>query len=149
MGFRSRCEVVFLQGIRYLMQRLRCLTVHTTMLTLLKWRLRSPALWVSKKAPQKQIRLLEPTMKVEVTTPEDWMGDVVGDINRRRGMSEGMEDGVAGVKIIRAKVPLSEMFGYATDLRSQTQGRASYSMEFFNYSEAPNNVARAIIESRT
>ena len=92
--------------------------------------------------------LLEPTMKVEVTTPEDWMGDVVGDINRRRGMIEGMEDGVAGVKIIRAKVPLSEMFGYATALRSQTQGRASYSMEFFNYSEAPNNVAQAIIESR-
>lgn len=92
--------------------------------------------------------LLEPTMKVEVTTPEDWMGDVVGDLNRRRSMIEGMEDGVAGVKIIRAKVPLSEMFGYATDLRSQTQGRASYSMEFFNYSEAPNNVAQAIIESR-
>merc|ERR1712174_129284 len=92
--------------------------------------------------------LLEPTMKVEVTTPEDWMGDVVGDINRRRGMIEGMEDGVAGVKIIHAKVPLSEMFGYATDLRSQTQGRASYSMEFFNYSEAPNNAAQAIIESR-
>jgi len=92
--------------------------------------------------------LLEPTMKVEVTTPEDWMGDVVGDLNRRRGMIEGMEDGVAGIKMIRAKVPLSEMFGYATDLRSQTQGRASYSMEFFNYSEAPNNVARAIIESR-
>ena len=92
--------------------------------------------------------LLEPTMKVEVTTPEDWMGDVVGDLNRRRGMIEGMEDGVAGVKIIRAKVPLSEMFGYATELRSQTQGRASYSMEFFNYSEAPNNVAQAIIESR-
>ena len=76
--------------------------------------------------------LLEPTMKVEVTTPEDWMGDVVGDLNRRRGMIEGMEDGVAGVKIIRAKVPLSEMFGYATDLRSQTQGRASYSMEFLS-----------------
>ena len=92
--------------------------------------------------------LLEPTMKVEVTTPEDWMGDVVGDLNRRRGMIEGMEDGIAGIKTIRAKVPLSEMFGYATDLRSQTQGRASYSMEFFNYSEAPNNVARAIIESR-
>ncbi|MBU2980176.1 elongation factor G [Alteromonas sp. C1M14] len=92
--------------------------------------------------------LLEPTMKVEVTTPEDWMGDVVGDLNRRRGMIEGMEDGVAGVKIVRAKVPLSEMFGYATDLRSQTQGRASYSMEFFNYSEAPSNVAKAIIESR-
>ena len=92
--------------------------------------------------------LLEPMMKVEVTTPEDWMGDVVGDLNRRRGMIEGMEEGVAGIKIVRAKVPLSEMFGYATDLRSQTQGRASYSMEFFNYSEAPNNVAQAIIESR-
>ena len=92
--------------------------------------------------------LLEPTMKVEVTTPEDWMGDVVGDLNRRRGMIEGMEDGVGGIKIVRAKVPLSEMFGYATDLRSQTQGRASYSMEFFNYSEAPSNVAKAIIESR-
>merc|ERR1712072_1608980 len=93
--------------------------------------------------------LLEPTMKVEVTTPEDWMGDVVGDLNRRRGMIEGMDEGVAGVKIVRAKVPLSEMFGYATDLRSQTQGRASYSMEFFNYSEAPSNVAKAIIESRS
>ncbi len=92
--------------------------------------------------------LLEPMMKVEVTTPEDWMGDVVGDLNRRRGMIEGMEEGVAGIKIVRAKVPLSEMFGYATDLRSQTQGRASYSMEFFNYSEAPKNVAQAIIESR-
>ena len=92
--------------------------------------------------------LLEPVMKVEVTTPEDWMGDVVGDLNRRRGIIEGMEDGVAGVKIVRAKVPLSEMFGYATDLRSATQGRASYSMEFFNYAEAPNNVAKAIIEAR-
>ena len=92
--------------------------------------------------------LLEPVMKVEVTTPEDWMGDVVGDLNRRRGIIEGMEDGVAGIKIVRAKVPLSEMFGYATALRSATQGRASYSMEFFNYAEAPNNVAKAIIEAR-
>ncbi|MFT2089870.1 elongation factor G [Paraglaciecola sp. 2405UD69-4] len=92
--------------------------------------------------------LLEPTMKVEVTTPEDWMGDVVGDLNRRRGMIEGMDDGVAGIKIIHAKVPLSEMFGYATDLRSATQGRASYSMEFFNYAEASNAVAKAISESR-
>jgi elongation factor G len=92
--------------------------------------------------------LLEPTMKVEITTPEDWMGDVVGDVNRRRGMIEGMDDGLAGIKIVHAKVPLSEMFGYATDLRSATQGRASYSMEFFNYSEAPKNVAQAIIEAR-
>ncbi|MFW8590764.1 elongation factor G [Glaciecola sp. 2405UD65-10] len=92
--------------------------------------------------------LLEPVMKVEVTTPEEWMGDVVGDINRRRGIIEGMEEGVAGIKIVRAKVPLSEMFGYATDLRSQTQGRASYSMEFHNYAETANNVAQAIINSR-
>ncbi|GBL05056.1 elongation factor G [Glaciecola sp. KUL10] len=92
--------------------------------------------------------LLEPTMKVEVTTPEDWMGDVVGDLNRRRGMIEGMEEGVAGIKIVRAKVPLSEMFGYATDLRSATQGRASYSMEFDKYAEAPSNVAKAIIDVR-
>lgn len=101
-----------------------------------------------KGAAEAKPVLLEPTMKVEVTTPEDWMGDVVGDLNRRRGMIEGMDDGIGGVKIIRAKVPLSEMFGYATDLRSATQGRASYSMEFFNYSEAPNNVAQAIIEAR-
>ena len=93
--------------------------------------------------------LLEPTMKVEVTTPEDWMGDVVGDLNRRRGMIDGMDDGVAGIKIIHAKVPLSEMFGYATDLRSATQGRASYSMEFFKYTEAPSNVTKIITNART
>ncbi|MDT0596253.1 elongation factor G [Glaciecola petra] len=93
--------------------------------------------------------LLEPVMKVEVTTPEDWMGDVVGDLNRRRGLIEGMEEGIAGIKIVRAKVPLSEMFGYATALRSATQGRASYSMEFFNYAEAASNVAQAIIATRT
>ena len=92
--------------------------------------------------------LLEPTMKVEVTTPEDWMGDVVGDLNRRRGMIEGMEEGNAGLKIVRAQVPLSEMFGYATDLRSATQGRASYSMEFSEYAEVPKNVAEAIIAER-
>ncbi|GAB3021137.1 elongation factor G [Bowmanella dokdonensis] len=101
-----------------------------------------------KGAAQASPVLLEPTMKVEVTTPEEWMGDVVGDLNRRRGIIEGMEDGVAGIKIVAAKVPLSEMFGYATDLRSATQGRASYSMEFFNYAEAPSNVANAIIEAR-
>ncbi len=92
--------------------------------------------------------ILEPLMKVEVTTPEDWMGDVVGDLNRRRGMIEGMDDGPAGLKIVHAKVPLSEMFGYATDLRSATQGRASYSMEFAEYSEVPKNIAEAIIAER-
>ncbi|MCE1649402.1 elongation factor G, partial [Enterobacter hormaechei] len=91
--------------------------------------------------------LLEPIMKVEVETPEDYMGDVIGDLNRRRGMIDGMDD-VATGKVVRAQVPLSEMFGYATDLRSQTQGRASYSMEFLKYNEAPSNVAQAIIEAR-
>jgi elongation factor G len=93
--------------------------------------------------------LLEPMMKVEVTTPEDWMGDVVGDLNRRRGMIEGMDEGHAGLKIVRAQVPLAEMFGYATDLRSATQGRASYSMEFNEYAEIPKNVAQGIIAERT
>ncbi|QCI21804.1 elongation factor G [Buchnera aphidicola (Hyadaphis tataricae)] len=91
--------------------------------------------------------LLEPIMKVEVETPDDYMGDVIGDLNRRRGMIEGMIDLSIG-KIIKACVPLSEMFGYATDLRSQTQGRASYSMEFLKYTEAPLNIASMIIEKR-
>ncbi|HKJ16704.1 MAG TPA: elongation factor G [Xanthomonadales bacterium] len=89
--------------------------------------------------------LLEPMMKVEVVTPEDYMGDVMGDLNRRRGIVQGMEDGPAG-KIINAHVPLSEMFGYATDLRSATQGRATYTMEFEHYAEAPNSVSEEIIK---
>jgi elongation factor G len=89
--------------------------------------------------------LLEPIMKVEVVTPEDYMGDVMGDLNRRRGIVGGMEDAPAG-KIVRAEVPLAEMFGYATDLRSATQGRATYSMEFEKYAEAPNSVADAVIK---
>ena len=89
--------------------------------------------------------LLEPIMKVEVVTPEEYMGDVVGDLNRRRGMVGGMEDGPAG-KVIRSEVPLAEMFGYATDLRSATQGRATYSMEFQKYKEVPNNLADGIIK---
>jgi elongation factor G len=87
--------------------------------------------------------LLEPVMKVEVVTPEDYMGDVMGDLNSRRGMVQGMEDAPSG-KIIRAEVPLAEMFGYATDLRSQTQGRATYSMEFSKYNEVPASIAEAI-----
>jgi len=89
--------------------------------------------------------LLEPLMKVEVVTPEDYMGDVMGDLNRRRGVVAGMEDSVSG-KIIRASVPLAEMFGYATDLRSATQGRATYSMEFEKYDEAPKTVADAVMK---
>jgi elongation factor G len=91
--------------------------------------------------------LLEPMMKVEVVTPEDYMGDVMGDLNRRRGIVQGMEDSVSG-KVIRAEVPLGEMFGYATDVRSMSQGRASYSMEFSKYSEAPMNIAEAIIKKQ-
>jgi elongation factor G len=92
--------------------------------------------------------ILEPMMKVEITTPENWMGDVVGDINRRRGMIEGMDEGPGGVKIVHAKAPLAEMFGYATALRSATQGRASYSMEFLEYGDAPKKIANAIIEAK-
>ncbi len=88
--------------------------------------------------------LLEPTMSVEVVTPEESMGDVMGDLNRRRGLLQGMEDSTMG-KIIRAEVPLGEMFGYATDLRSATQGRATYTMEFSKYSEAPSSIADEII----
>ena len=99
---------------------------------------------MKKGALEANPALLEPMMKVEVVTPEDYMGDVVGDLNRRRGLVQGMEDIPAG-KQIRAEVPLSEMFGYATDLRSATQGRASYAMEFAGYSEAPSNIADAII----
>ncbi|WP_444996865.1 elongation factor G [Aliikangiella sp. IMCC44359] len=87
--------------------------------------------------------LLEPIMAVEVVTPEDYMGDVMGDLNRRRGMVQGMDDNPTG-KVIRAEVPLGEMFGYATDLRSATQGRASYSMEFAKYEEAPKSVSEGL-----
>ncbi|BAO43243.1 elongation factor G [Thiolapillus brandeum] len=88
--------------------------------------------------------LLEPIMKVEVVTPEEYMGDVIGDLNSRRGMVQGMEDSPAG-KIIKAEVPLSSMFGYATDLRGATQGRANYSMEFAKYSEVPQSIAESIV----
>jgi len=90
--------------------------------------------------------VLEPVMKVEVVTPEEYMGDVMGDLNRRRGLVQGMEDSPSG-KIIRAEVPLGEMFGYATDVRSLSQGRASYAMEFLKYAEAPASVADAIIKN--
>ena len=89
--------------------------------------------------------LLEPIMKVEVETPEDYMGDIMGDLNRRRGMVQGMEDLPGGTKQIRAEVPLAEMFGYATQMRSMSQGRATYSMEFQKYAEIPKSVAAEII----
>ncbi|QNI01594.1 elongation factor G [Halomonas sp. SH5A2] len=99
---------------------------------------------VKEGARKAKAVLLEPVMKVEVVTPEEFMGDVMGDLNRRRGLVQGMDDSSSG-KIIRATVPLGEMFGYATDLRSQTQGRASYSMEFARYEEAPSSVVEAVI----
>ncbi|QTR51370.1 elongation factor G [Candidatus Thiothrix anitrata] len=89
--------------------------------------------------------LLEPVMRVEVTTPEDYMGDVIGDLNRRRGVIQGMDE-ESGSLVVRAEVPLGEMFGYATDLRSATQGRAAYSMEFVRYSEAPATITQAVIK---
>ena len=92
--------------------------------------------------------ILEPMMAVEVETPEDYAGTVMGDLSSRRGMVQGMEDMVGGGKAIKAEVPLSEMFGYATSLRSQTQGRATYTMEFKHYAEAPRNVAEAIVAAR-
>jgi elongation factor G len=92
--------------------------------------------------------LLEPIMAVEVVTPEEFMGDVIGDLNRRRGRIEGMEPR-GNAQVVRAFVPLSEMFGYATDLRSQTQGRATYTMQFERYDEVPTNVAEEIVEHRS
>lgn len=102
-----------------------------------------------KGALQAKPVILEPIMKVEVVTPENFMGDIVGDLNRRRGIINGMEDAPGGIKIVDAQVPLSEMFGYATSMRSLTQGRASYSMEPLKYMEAPNNVTEAIIAARS
>ncbi|MFG5864468.1 elongation factor G [Metapseudomonas sp. CR1201] len=92
-------------------------------------------------------KVLEPIMRVEVVTPEEYMGDVMGDLNRRRGLIQGMEDSVSG-KVIRAEVPLGEMFGYATDVRSMSQGRASYSMEFSKYAEAPSNIVEALVKKQ-
>ncbi len=100
---------------------------------------------LKKYAQEASPCLLEPMMKVEVVTPEEYMGDVMGDLNRRRGLVQGMEDTVSG-KVINAQVPLGEMFGYATDLRSASQGRATYSMEFDCYNEAPQNVAEAVMK---
>lgn len=91
--------------------------------------------------------LLEPIMKVEVTMPEDYMGDVIGDINSRRGRIEGMED-IGGGKMIKAFVPLSEMFGYATDLRSRTQGRGNYSMFFEKYEPVPKSVQEKVLAEK-
>ncbi len=98
---------------------------------------------IAKSAPF----LLEPIMKVEVTMPEEYMGDVIGDINSRRGRIEGMDD-LGGGKIVRGYVPLAEMFGYSTDLRSKTQGRGNYSMFFEKYEPVPKNVADKVLAAK-
>ena len=107
------------------------------------------ALFMAIKDAQKNgdSALLEPVMKVDITVPEDYMGDVIGDVNSRRGRLEGMEDR-SGMKVIHAFVPLSEMFGYATDLRSKTQGRGNFSMQFDHYEELPKNVQEQVIGQR-
>ena len=92
-------------------------------------------------------KLLEPVMAVEVTTPEDYLGDVMGNLNGRRGRIESMEP-LGNAQIIKAAVPLSEMFGYATDLRSMTQGRADFTMQFDRYEEVPQSIASEIIDTR-
>ena len=92
--------------------------------------------------------LLEPVFAIEVTTPEEFMGDVIGDLNRRRGRVEGMDDR-GNAKVVRGNVPLSEMFGYVGDLRSMSQGRATYTMQFDRYEEVPPNIAEKVVEGRT
>jgi len=101
---------------------------------------------LKKAAQQAQPVILEPIMAVEVTTPEDYMGEVIGDLNSRRGQIQSMDEGPGGSRVVKALVPLSEMFGYVGDLRSKTQGRASYSMQFDSYAEVPKNVAEEIIK---
>ena len=91
--------------------------------------------------------LLEPIMKVEVTMPEEYMGDIIGDLNSRRGRIEGMED-IGGGKMVKAYVPLSQMFGYSTDLRSRTQGRGNFSMFFEKYEPVPKNIAEKVLNNK-
>jgi elongation factor G len=106
------------------------------------------SLAVQEAARRAKPVLLEPVFAVEVTMPEEFMGDVIGDLNRRRGRVEGMEPR-GNAQVVRAHVPLSEMFGYATDLRSATQGRATYTMQFDRYEEVPPNIAERVVEART
>jgi len=103
---------------------------------------------LKEAARQASPALLEPMMAVEVTTPETYMGDVIGDLNSRRGHIQAMEER-SGSRVVKALVPLSEMFGYVGDLRSKTQGRANYSMQFDSYAEVPQNVAKEIIAKAT
>ena len=120
----------------------------TMMSILVKWPSTLPDLWHFNWLKQKAgAILLEPIMRVEVTMPEEYMGDVIGDINSRRGRIEGMDD-IASGKMVRAFVPLSEMFGYSTDLRSRTQGRGNYSMFFEKYEPVPKNVQEKVLADK-
>ena len=137
---------ILAEDTRWLALRPPSSTAPTTMSTPRRWHSRSPARVSSAKASSRQIRFsLEPMMDVEVRTPEEYMGDVIGDLNSRRGMIQSMED-ATGIKIVRAQVPLSEMFGYVGVLRSKTQGRAVYTMQFATYAEVPRNVSEEIIK---
>ena len=121
-------------------------TASTTTSTRRRWRSRSPARWrFTKAAEMAKPVLLEPIMAVEVVTPEDYMGDVIGDLSSRRGRIEGME-ARGNTQVVSAQVPLSEMFGYSTDLRSRTQGRATYTMQFDSYQQVPESIASEIIK---
>ena len=118
------------------------------MLTLMKMHLKWQLHLLLRMAVKKPtLLILEPMMFVEVETPEEYMGDVMGDLSSRRGIVQGMEDN-AGIKVIVCEVPLAEMFGYSTVVRSLSQGRATYSMEFKHYAEAPRNVADAVINKQ-
>jgi elongation factor G len=105
------------------------------------------SLALQEAARKAGVKLLEPVMEVEVTTPDEYMGDVIGDLNSRRGKVEGMTQR-GNSQVIRAQVPMSEMFGYATDLRSKTQGRATYSMQFHSYQDVPDSISEEIVASR-
>ena len=137
--------MVLLQASRLLISKQLSLTDLTMMLTPRRWRLKLLDRWRLKQRKTNVILfLLEPIMKVEVTVPEEYMGDVMGMLNSRRGRIEGM-DSRAGAQIIRAKVPLAEMFGYSTTLRSGTQGRGVFSMELSHYEEVPKSISEEII----
>ena len=142
---RKRSRAAFSPATRSTTCASSCTTARTTTSTRRKWRSRSPARWRSRTPPRRPAPvLMEPVMRVEVVVPKDYLGDVMGDLASRRGRIQSQEDR-GGTQIISARVPLSDMFGYATDLRSRTQGRATYSMHFDRYEQAPRNVSEEVI----
>ena len=144
--YRSRCRMAVWPAIRLLAMKVTLYdgSFHDVDSSEMAFKI-AGSLALKKGALEANAVLLEPIMKVEVVTPEEYMGDVMGDLNRRRGVVHGMDDSPSG-KVINAEVPLAEMFGYSTDLRSATQGRANYTMEFNKYGEVPANIAESIID---